>query len=510
MASNRNTLFRNVNSDVGSGSHRYNSQLKKLFEGVMKAILPQFIRPDHANSHGTRKGAGVEATSGTTCPPPIPSVAARGEWSMGKVFDVYWTFAHAGDQYLGRILAGLDPNSANFACIPPHFEEGLENSDINEAMNLCFKNIMDKNAEELPNIIGILLRFLACMVHHSDYLITTIISKNPANKLNQIPIFTDKDLLDRLKKLVSTKATSKIPKASGIPPHTKQIVLMSDLINEFAKEREERSNLFDKMSEIVSEKLEKIAADNGSLTRSAVKNMFEDEFGIFKTAMSTEISTSVAKSLSVLSLPPALNSLGSVGEEQQNNGEAWANGAYKVYSYSGRFFSVPKNFAFPSDVKRQRAWTLWLKGMDFLTKDPVRPFRLLKASMLPTSDLKKQFTNEWKPIMSKMEMTPRLIIPDDPKAITSSFLQSSYDAATLHLKTNVCSFIWTNKSNHEAWTVGSWSTKTAPNKIRKFGAETDKSNLPRETHHNRPHARKRTLVHTNNPSSIRVPNLLRH
>ena len=81
---------------------------------------------------------------------------------------------------------------------------------------------------------------------------------------------------------------------------------MSDLINEFAKEREERSNLFDKMSEIVSEKLEKIAADNGSLTRSAVKNMFEDEFGIFKTAMSTEISTSVAKSLSVYHCPPHL------------------------------------------------------------------------------------------------------------------------------------------------------------------------------------------------------------
>ena len=144
MASDRNTIFRNVKSDVGSGSHRYNLQLKLLFEGVMKDILPQFIRPDHANSHGTRKGAGVEATSGTTCPPPIPSVAGRGEWSMGNVFDVYWTFAHAGYLYIGRILAGLDPNSANFACIPPHFEEGMENPHISEAMNLCFKNVMKK------------------------------------------------------------------------------------------------------------------------------------------------------------------------------------------------------------------------------------------------------------------------------------------------------------------------------------------------------------------------------
>ena len=126
---------------------------------------------------------------------------------MGKVFDVYWTFAHAGDQYLGRILAGLDPNSAKFACIPPHFEEGLENHEISKAMNLCFKNIMDNNAEKFPNIIGILMRFLACMVHHSDYLITTIINKNPANMLNQIPIFIDNNLLCKLKKLVRKNAT---------------------------------------------------------------------------------------------------------------------------------------------------------------------------------------------------------------------------------------------------------------------------------------------------------------
>ena len=405
MASDRNTIFRNVKSDVGSGSHRYNLQLKLLFEGVMKDILPQFIRPDHANSHGTRKGAGVEATSGTTCPPPIPSVAGRGEWSMGKVFDVYWTFAHAGDQYLGGILAGLDPNSANFACIPPHFEEGMENPHISEAMNLCFKNVMEKNAEELPNIIGILLRLLACMLHHSKFIIDNISTNNTANKLNQIPIYTDKKLLNELRKLVKTKPSSEIPKPSGIPPHTHILVSLSDLIDKFMKEREERLELFDKMGEMVSAKLERIAADNGSLTRSAVKTMFEDEFSSFKTSITTEISASVAQSLSAYRLQPDINSIGnSVQEREQSNGER--DGKYKMYSYSGRFFSVPKNFAFPADVKHQRAWTLWLKGMDFLTTHPVRPFRFLKATMLPTPDLKKQFTNEWKPIMLKMEKRP--------------------------------------------------------------------------------------------------------
>ena len=50
--------------------------------------LEEYIRPGHANTHGTRKAVAVEATSGTTCPPPPSSVARRGEWSMGKIFDI--------------------------------------------------------------------------------------------------------------------------------------------------------------------------------------------------------------------------------------------------------------------------------------------------------------------------------------------------------------------------------------------------------------------------------------
>ena len=45
---------------------------------------------------------------------------------------------------------------------------------------------MEKNAEELPNTIDILLRLLACMVHHSKFIIDNIITNNTDNKLNQI------------------------------------------------------------------------------------------------------------------------------------------------------------------------------------------------------------------------------------------------------------------------------------------------------------------------------------
>jgi hypothetical protein len=55
---------------------------------------------------------------------------------MGKVFDVYWTFAQTGDQYLGKILAGFDPR--DFACFPAHFIVGMENIYVKNAMESSF------------------------------------------------------------------------------------------------------------------------------------------------------------------------------------------------------------------------------------------------------------------------------------------------------------------------------------------------------------------------------------
>ena len=54
---------------------------------------------------------------------------------MGAVLDVYWHFSEPGDHFLGRVLAGLDPNKPQFATMPPHFIlEGdlMEDADIKE------------------------------------------------------------------------------------------------------------------------------------------------------------------------------------------------------------------------------------------------------------------------------------------------------------------------------------------------------------------------------------------
>ena len=45
--------------------------------------------------HGFQKDSGTHATSGTTADPSLPSIALRGKWSQGTVFNIYLQFESA-------------------------------------------------------------------------------------------------------------------------------------------------------------------------------------------------------------------------------------------------------------------------------------------------------------------------------------------------------------------------------------------------------------------------------
>ena len=102
-------------------------------------MVSKFIWRNHDNGHGIRKGSASFATSGTTCPPSVASFAARVEWYMGTVLDVYWHFCAPGDHFLRRVLACLNPNKPEFASLPPHSMtefDHMEDPGISEAMHL--------------------------------------------------------------------------------------------------------------------------------------------------------------------------------------------------------------------------------------------------------------------------------------------------------------------------------------------------------------------------------------
>jgi hypothetical protein len=119
------------------------------------------------SAHGLRKGSATHVASATTAPPPIASIAKRGDWSLGKVLDVYWQFAEAGDSYLGCCLCGLDPNHTNFSALPPHWtiDNPVEDPDVNEALHSMYGVIVTIH----PSSIAVLLRLLASVAYASEF-----------------------------------------------------------------------------------------------------------------------------------------------------------------------------------------------------------------------------------------------------------------------------------------------------------------------------------------------------
>ena len=116
------------NAKLGTAAHCFCISLQKLIENHAE-VVDGYVRSSHANTQGIRKGSATYSTKGKIVPPSLVLVALSGEWSMGKVFDVYFNFEECGNNYLGRILAGLDPNSTNFGDLPPYFKKDM-NDDV--------------------------------------------------------------------------------------------------------------------------------------------------------------------------------------------------------------------------------------------------------------------------------------------------------------------------------------------------------------------------------------------
>jgi hypothetical protein len=131
-------VFIRHGASIGSAAHRYCKQAASSYHKASWDIAQAYIRT--MSSHGLRKGSAAHVSCATTAPPPIALIANRGDWSLGKVLDVYWQFAEVGNAYLGCCLCGLDPNHSTFYVLPPHWmvDNPLEDADIHNALQLMY------------------------------------------------------------------------------------------------------------------------------------------------------------------------------------------------------------------------------------------------------------------------------------------------------------------------------------------------------------------------------------
>jgi hypothetical protein len=218
------------NGEIGTASHRYCSQLLEILKDYID-ILRQYCIPDRAKRHGVRKGSATYATSGTTCPPPLPAVVKGGEWSQGSIFDIYLLFAKPYDNYLGRLLVGLDPNSGDFAVLlPPHFDLSPGHPNIQEALEICFGNIIHLYEDENGWLAGVFIMFLDSIVNHMDTLIRPIVEHDSKHAFATIPLLQAPEILRWLQEKVNVDKTSNLNQPTGVPPHMYQTIWLGRAI----------------------------------------------------------------------------------------------------------------------------------------------------------------------------------------------------------------------------------------------------------------------------------------
>ncbi len=92
---------------------------------------------------------------------------------MGPVKERYLWYKKAGDQYLGRVVSGLDVNDVLFTISPLYFESGPEDDVCNNANNIL-KALTVGGGNLSGEVFEVLYFCFASLCYHFDYLVGMI------------------------------------------------------------------------------------------------------------------------------------------------------------------------------------------------------------------------------------------------------------------------------------------------------------------------------------------------
>ena len=358
-------LFKSEGTKDKSASARYCTQLKQLLMSHIETV-ETYIRPDHADSHGLRKGAATSASSGTTCPPPVSSLAARGEWCLSVVLGIYWQFADAGDNYLGRCLAGLDPNSDQFAILPPHFKDVnfAADPEYKEAMELMFGPILSNATIDKT---AVLVRCLCAVIYNLDYCIE-IKDKYPGHSFMHIPLMSNLNLVKSLKSKITIEPFSQITSSTGIPPHVSMAVEVRRVRYVCQGTLEQVKAVQVSVTQAIHDAIEKRALEEGHITSSRLHELLQTYQENLSTLVTNQLSS--FRTDIIDNIGRAENVYNNIVHNPSDEDEGSIPDAtglertlYQSYNYNGKLgYHVPSAFALPQKTNLRNAWTLWWLG----------------------------------------------------------------------------------------------------------------------------------------------------
>ena len=497
-------LFLSPGVSEGAAALRYCEQLHSIVSTHETEVLNQ-MRPEHFNPYGLRKGSATHAVSGTTVTPSLPSVSRRGEWSQGGVLDVYWHFASIGDHYLGRILACLPSNDKRFATLPPHWKiaNPLSNEHVSRAMNMLYGQIIMKYHGKDNDPTPMLLRCLACLVHHADSLLNVMLTM-PQHDMAKLTLLHDIDLIALLKPLVTLDPTPMVMSTpTGVPPHIElssmmaQVLdMMTDLMASFRLQTGE-------VIHCVQKAIEEKAWDSGHVTGSRLKELLEEYNGNQLKKIDERLIDVQQHLMDVIGNRGITAEGASIFVQGADNHREGNNDVVRTtFMHGGRFYGVPKDFEFPRNITLQPALRFWLCGMSVSTDglQRVRPFIKLSLRDLPER-IKSSFKLNWKGIFDFLHDDAIAMVDFQALALPDTQNQEVHAAYTrcidsLQKRVSYCFNNTKGRDPSIHWSIATWSLRTRYSSIKKHGTENDKAQLLQGTKRNQSRlfkARKRPL-----------------
>ncbi len=307
---------------------------------------------DDLGPHSIRKGGTTYLTSGSTSGPTGSSVNIRGGWSQNSVRDVYMLYEKAGDQYCGRILAGLPLMTGDFALLYPEFVNVTVGSTVQE---------VEQQKEDVSTSVRIVLQSmfgevflrvgLASALHHRDVLHENY----PGTSIiRATSLYTSREVLE-LKALVRiSKLGDKdcyAQRVTGIPPH----VVVTSLLEQ----------LHEKVDGLVPSFIAQLnqAMDdrtfNGTISEARLKQIIDDNQQQLLQEIRRSNGSNNQQMKNEEQQPPGTVVFHEVVEEENGGGRP-----EKVYLWAykdGKLRRVPPNWTFPGGTLSV-LWEHWCCG----------------------------------------------------------------------------------------------------------------------------------------------------
>lgn len=294
------------------------------------------------------------------------AVYLRAAWSLGPTQNRYIFSSDGGDQFTGRVLAGLPILDKKFAVIAPHFRIQPTTSQLMQ--------FLPNYSRYPPNFIDVVPWLYASLIHHFTWLDNNLSESHPlrfsAVWRTGIPR-SEEERAALIDCPVGVACNGKV-QATGVPLALSTTIAVSDLatklgnlegrFEQFKEEMKQQvSSLASQLPTAVADHILKHFDVNGAvpLTEDFVRSSVQQ--------VERNLSAKLDEFLALISSQSAVSASSPHGEQA-----SVSDGPFTNFQWGNRVWNpVPEHFAFPS-CSVTNIWDMWFYGDPSTGVHPLR------------------------------------------------------------------------------------------------------------------------------------------